>query len=284
MQTYFFQSFKQTILLTSLFLSFLAINIHAQDQTPPENLFFEVACFKAKSPNTMAFFEKWSKPIHEEMIRQGILLDWDFYTVDYPNGSDCDCQYRAVRIFKDIASLDKIKSEKIRNEIVKKIWPGKSIADVREDFRKNVEFKHAEVYKLVDALIPSKTTSKLLVVNFMDVKPMDRKTYLDMELEIFKPLHASSHKANILVDWFVAEREIPYGVNVKTDYITVDKFNSYEDYYSNNFSELFKSTHPTLNFEETMQTMAKKRSLLKAEIWRYVPNISANPLAESTND
>lgn len=275
MKTYFNQAIVKTTFIASFIFLFFVSNTFSQQQNIPDDLFMEIACFKAKGPDAQDFFKNWSKPLHEEMIRQGILADWDFYTVDYPNGSDCDCRFRAVRVFRGIGSLDKIKSEKTRAAIVQKLWANKTLKDLRVEFQKNVEFKHAEVYRVTDALIPTKTTSNMMVVNFMDVKPADRNTYLEMEDEIFKPLHAASNKAGKLVDWFIAERELPYGMNVKTDYITVDKFDNYEDYFSNDFMELFKTVHPTMKGNEVMIKMAEKRKLIKSEIWRLVPEICA---------
>ncbi|MDA9773961.1 hypothetical protein N9B82_03300 [Saprospiraceae bacterium] len=270
------QAIRKTVFIASFIFLFFVSHTFAQEQSIPEDLFMEIACFKAKGPDAQDFFKKWSKPFHEEMIRQGILVGWDFYTVDYPNGSDCDCRFRAVRVFRGIGTLDKIKSTKTREAIVQKIWPNKTLKDLGAEFQKNVELKHSEVYRLVDALIPTKTKSKIMVVNFMDVKPGDREAYLEMEDAIFKPLHSASNKEGKLIDWFIAEREIPYGMKVKTDYITVDKFDNYEDYFSNNFMELFKSVHPTMNAKEAMIKMAEKRKLIKSEIWRIVPEICAD--------
>lgn len=283
MKTYFFQSIRNLTFATSLILMLFTTSSIAQEQSVPDDLFFEIACFKAKGPDAEAFFKNYGKPIHEEMIRQGILVNWEFFTVDYPTGSDCDCRYRAVRVFRGIGSLDKIKSDEIREKIIKKIWPNKSRKDIQAEFSKNVEFKSAEVYRLIDALIPDKTISNLLFVNFMDVKPVDRGDYLKMEDEYFKPLHAAANKSGKLVDWFVAQRVLPYGTNtIETDYITVDKFNNYEDFYALDFDELFKSVHPKVDADTIWKKIAEKRKLAKMEIWRRAHDICAENQVKPT--
>jgi len=275
MQTNFLQTIKRTTLsaILAIVLSMSISSSHGQEL--PEDLYFEIACFKAKTDKARVYFRDWAKPIHDEMIKRGIISDWEFYTVDYPNGSDCDCNYRAVRVFKGLKSLDKIKSRELREEIVMHIWPDKSLADVYAEFSKNVDFKYAEVFHLKDAVVPNKTTSELSIVNFMDVKAGQWDKYLEMEREVFKPVHSKAHKNGAMVDWFVAEREMPYGVNFKTDYITVDKFNSYEEIGLFRLLDLFSTVHPTKDGKKVMAEMATVRKLLKSEIWRYHPEISS---------
>lgn len=269
MQTNVFKTAFLKMFFSTMLLIFSLTSLSAQDNSS-EDLYFEIACFKAKDADAVNYFNYWGKAIHEEMIRQKILIDWKLFRVDYPNGSDCDCNYRAVRIFRGIQSLDKIKSEKIRTEIVGKLWPWKSLKEIRGKFQKSIEFKHAEVYRLNDALIPHATNSELVVVNFMDVKREDRKTYLEMEKDVFKPMHEQSSKEGKLVDWFVAEHVIPFGSNIETDYITVDKFNNYDAFFNASFADLFKKVHPDKDFESTMNKMGEVRKLIKAEIWRSI--------------
>lgn len=283
MQTFFRSSFKKAVLAVSLIILCLVSNLLAQEQNVPEDIFIEIACFKAKKSDAVEYFKTRGKAIHEEMIRQGILTNWEFYTVDYPNGKDCDCNFRAVRVFRGIGQLDKIKSVATRQAIIKKIWPDKNLNDLRREFSESIEFRHAEVYNLNDALIPAPTQSNMMVVNFMDVKPGERANYLKKETEIFKPLHAANNKAGKLVDWVVAERVLPYGTEFKADFITIDKFENYSDFFDFNFMDLFKKIHPQMDGPTTMKEMAETRKLLKSEVWQVVTRTETKPTETTSN-
>jgi len=257
-------------LITALFFLFGFTQLGAQDNVP-DDLYFEVACFKSKKAGSLEYFKTYGKKIHEEMIRQGIINEWKVFTVDFPNGADCDCSMRAVRIFNGIESLDKLKNREVREQIIKNVWPNMTLDDIRAKFSEVILFKNAQVYKLIDAVIPGPTDSDLSVVNFMDVSGPNSAEYERMELEVFKSLHVTGTKNGNMVDWFLAEKVYPYGADAEYDYITVDKFDSYAQMNSMKYADVFTSVHPTMNLAETMTKMNKLRKLRKSEIWRYVP-------------
>ena len=260
---------KMTFIVIAIFL--LSNQILAQDSSMPEDLYFEIACFKAKKPGAINYFKTTGNAINQEMIRTGVIENWSFFKVDFPNGSACECDFRAIRTFRGIEALEKLKDNSIREQIIKTIWPHKSRADISREFNELIDFRYSHVYNMVDALVPKATTSKMMVVNFMDVEPKNRSSYLEMENEIFKPLHAANHKNGGLVDWVVARRSIPYGAEIKTDFITIDKYDSYSKMQNSNFMETFKKVHPDIDGPSTMAKMSTLRSLIKAEVWQHVP-------------
>ena len=266
---------KLTSTLTSrmLLLLFILISgtaiLNAQ-QDIPKDLYMEIACFKYKKAGAVEYFKTTGNKINKELIRMGVIEDWKFFTVDFPNGSNCDCNLRAVRVFKGMSSLDKLRDLEIREKAIKNIWPDKDLDDVRAEFNEYNEFKGSEVFRLLDAVIPGPTDSNLSFVNFFKVKQGAWKEYERMETEVFKPLHVDMQKNGIMVDWFLAEQVFPYGADIPYNYITVDKFDSYEKVNEMSFGKSFDRIHNAMDIKSTMKQMNELRSLHKTEIWRRV--------------
>ena len=268
------------VLMVLLFVS--SFNMTAQDaKETPENIFVEIACFKAKAPGAVGLFRTWGKSFNEELIRQGVLKNWYFYAVDFPNGEDCECNYREVRTFTDMKSLDKLNSEDFTMRVAKKVFPEENIEEMMMQFREKVDFRHSVVYVLEDELIPGGNNnlkfydltpggimgSNMIVVNYMDVKAGMGDEYVKMETEVFKPVHAASQKAGELIDWSVWQRVLPYGSSFDHNYLTVDVWGSYKKMANANMEAAWKEVYPDKSPADVYSKMADTRDLLKAEIW-----------------
>ena len=270
MKTFFKSSSKIILSFILIFALIDSDHLMAQKQEMPEDLYYEIACFKFKKAGAMDFFISKGKKINQEMINRGIIDSWSFYRVDFPNGSDCECNYRAVRVFRGIATLDKLKDRSIRDNIIRNIWPNKTSKDISSEFNELIDFRYSHIFNMRDALVPKPTHSAIMVVNFMDVEAPNRTTYVQMEKEIFKPLHASNLDAGNMVDWVLASRVMPHGSEVEVDFITIDKYDSYDKMNRGDFNSSFKTVHPTLESQSTMNKMGKMRTLTRSEVWQTI--------------
>ena len=273
------------VLLALLFVS--SVQLTAQDaKEAPKNIFIEVACFKSKAPGVSEMFKKYGKAWHEELIRQGVLINWAFFAVDFPNGEDCECNYREVRVFTDMKTMDKLSSPEYGMEVAQKVFPDEDLELLMKSFRDKIDFRHSTVYELKDELIPGPSNSNMIVVNFMDVKPGMGSEYEKMESEVFKPVHSASQKAGHLVDWSLWERVLPYGSSFDHDYLTVDVWGSYENMAKADSGASWKAVYPDKNPADIYKKMAETRDLLKAEIWINVARAEPNkkPDASSSNN
>ena len=270
MKTFLLNLSKNITLLVFVVIQIGIGSAIAQNDEMPKDLYYEIACFKAKNPNAVNYFKTTAHAIHKEMEKQKIIENWSFFKVDFPNGNACECDFRAIRMFRGMEALEKLKDPAVREQIIKNIWPNKTKDDISQEFASNFDFQYSQVFNMIDALIPEATSSKLVVVNFMDVKPENRSTYVEMESEIFKPLHKVNNESGKIVDWVLARRVIPYGAEIKTDYITMDKYESYADMQNSGFMEMFTKVHPTKDGKATMTKMSKMRKLAKSEIWKHI--------------
>ncbi len=273
---------KALFTIIALFLLNASI-VQAQEKKAefPTDIFFEVACFEALQPGTSKMFIELGKPFHEEMIRQGLLVDWSFHRVDYPNGDDCECDYREVRVFKGLAALDKINSDETGMKIAKKLWPDMDMQETMKKFRETAKFKGSRIYHLMDAAAPGPTDGKMAVMNFMDVKPGMSEDYVSMEKTVFKPVHKASLAAGDSRDWILAQSILPYGTDFTTDFITVDVYDSYEQMARANgkMMETVNKVHPGKDVDALWDKMDGIRSLTHAEIMVKVTEAEVDPPA-----
>jgi hypothetical protein len=260
-------SIKSLFTLLAVALLFTsAVQAQEKKQEFPKDLFVEIACFEALKPGAVKMFTEMGKPFHEEMIRMGILVDWSFHRVDYPNGDDCECDYREVRVFRGMAALDKLNSNELGMKIAAKLWPDMDMQATMKDFRETVKFKNSRIYHAMDAAAPNPVDAKMAVMNFMDAKPGKFEDCIAMEMEVFKPVHMVSMKTGKMKDWVIMESVLPYGTDFKTDYITVDIFDSYSDMSSNDMMASFKKAHPGKDPMTVLNKMGDMRDLTHSEI------------------
>ena len=256
-------------------------NLYAQDAK--KNVYLEIACFKSNAPGASKLFTEFAKPFHEELIRQGVLVGWAFYKVDFPNGSDCNCEFREVRAFTDIKSMDILSSDAFTMEVAQKVFPDQNLEELMVMFREKVEFKNSQIYALEDELVPGPSKSHMLVVNFMDVKQGMDSEYEKMEKEVFKPVHEASRKAGKLVDWSMWERVIPYGADFDHDYLTIDVWGSYENMADQDMGAFWKEIHPDMKPGEAFAKMDEIRDLRRAEVWISVVRADAPKTQEASS-
>ena len=118
---------KSNNLLKSLCLVFMGLiftystSALAQDQMP-EKIFVDVGCIKAKSPDLLEFMVEKGTAFNKEAQAQGMLLDWILLEVIYPNGEDCECDYRSVTVFTDMEQLDMLTDPATGFSIANKVF------------------------------------------------------------------------------------------------------------------------------------------------------------------
>ena len=280
------RSLKEKSLFTLMVLIFVtSFNLSAQDDVKeaPENVYVEVLCFKSKAPGATKMFKEWGKAFHEELIRQGVLVNWSFYYVDFPNGEDCECNYREVRAFTDIKSMDKLSSEEFTMGVAAEVFKDQDLEAMMKQFSETVEFRNSQVYVMKDELVPGPSNSHMIVVNYMDVAPGMGDEYVQMEREVFKPVHAENHKNGNLTDWSLWQKILPYGSDSDHDYLTVDVWGSYENMANNNAEKAWKVVHPDKDPAMVYEKMAKTRDLKKAEVWINVARADIDKGADASS-
>ncbi len=241
---------------------------HAQ-QDAEQGPLFMVSCLKAKSMQAEAMLEDVAKPFHEALIKQKKIADWMVYRVAFPNGEDCECDYREVTVVASIEQMNAYLSDEEMMAVGKEVFPDRNMEELMGDMMATFSWGGSEVYGLIDQLLPPNDgpPSKLISVNFMTVAPMNGAAYVEAEQKAWKPLHEARKKAGLLENWLLFGRILPQGTDFDGNYVTVDAWGSMENMMAPVPDGLFEEVHPDKNFGKVMGKTAALRELKRSELW-----------------
>ncbi len=104
-------------------------------------------------------------------------------------------------------------------------------------------------------------------VDYMKASPENISNYLEVEQELWKPIHQLRYEEGIILGWrfysvFVGEPDVPY------NYIAVNFFDDFEkiDYYRLN--DLVREVYPDKDLAEFYDRTRSSREVVRTEIWQ----------------
>lgn len=246
----------------------------AQDQ-PPVFAIVDFMKVKPGSEGKYLDLEKsiW-KPLHQERVNQGKIMGWILYRIRYTG--TCDLyNYATVTVFDNPANLE----DPWAGIDSKKILPGKDI-DIAYDetlksrdlVKSNLIMREAEVYPE-----GGPGPYKYLQVDFMKVKPGNERLYLDVEKNIWKPVHNEFIKAGSRVGWSLWSMQFPSGSGGEYQFATVNYFSDFNKIGMANYTDAFNKAHPGENIDELSAKTASSRDLVRSELWEVVDSVFKTP-------
>jgi hypothetical protein len=133
---------------------------------------------------------------------------------------------------------------------------------------------------LAGALIPTALTqsasqSQYALVSYMKVDPGKEGAYVQMEREVWKPIHQQRVKDGKLQSWLLYAVRFPGGDNREYGFLTVETYKSIQDaegaYDSAAaMTSLLKKVHPNMSVEQLMSQASSSRSLVRSEVIKLV--------------
>ncbi len=253
-----------------LLLSFIVFSYASRAQESVPEIYFEIDCIKVKSDDFMPVMKELGNAYNKQLIKEKTIYDWFLIRVEYPSGSDCECDYRAITVFDNMADLDVLRSRKSSMATASIAFKDQSMDHIFDRVDDAAEFVSSTIYRLRDEIVPGPQRTQLAFVNFMDVPPGGGQNYRKIESEIWKPMHKKNVENGILKDWLMFSKEIPYGSETGADYLTFDLFDSYENTGKMNLPDVFAEVHKGKELGEEYQKTIESRELKKVEVWRLI--------------
>lgn len=121
-----------------------------------------------------------------------------------------------------------------------------------------------------EATKETKHPAAFLVVNEMQVHAGKQSRYLELELSYFKPFHTERVNAGVMNNWQLLRRDFPYGSVYRSDYLTLNGFDSWEDIKKNNPPDIWKKAHGDVDFNLIHDEILGLRDTVNIEIWKRV--------------
>lgn len=245
----------------------------------PTTVYLEIAKLKKANEDFLQVQNQIVKPYSQERIKQGNLLAHALFKVDYPNSDSELYDYISMNIYRDFKDVN-LEDEKYIS-IGKDVFPNGNLQEVRDRYEAAAEFAGSEVFVIMDEAIPgpkggSEVSPRFIKVNHMKVAEGTRSEYLDMETNIFKPLHQNQIKNGEMHDWIVAQRILPYGSDWDNDFLTFDIYNHWEDMIAGNLEADFANIHPEIDGQTIMDKMARTRDLTRSEVWELISYVNTS--------
>ena len=210
--------------------------------------------------------KKWKK-MHEVMIEAGIENGWQLFEVMFA-GQESPFHYVTANHFQDMQQYEKQYPGGIE-ALFNKAYPGEKWEDLSEATGKSRVLTHSEVFRLQDQITSEKET-KYMTVLYFKVKAGEGQKYLDMEKEIYKPLHTESMKTNNRSYWGIYS--IWPRLHNDYQYAAVDGYSG-ENVEGFDAQEVWKKVHPDKDWDATWQEMAATREIAKSVMYRLVDSV-----------
>lgn len=262
------------IALAVVLLSTLIVTPGAKAQDEPPTTYIQVDYMKVAPGSDAEYIDVegsiW-KPIHEARRGAGTLVSWSLYAVRYPSGTNAEYNYVTINIYSDFDQTENAFS----GEIVQQAHPGASDADFGDMMARtgaSRDLVRSELWMAHDVLQPP-SPAKYVTVSHMTVPSGGGGAYLELEREIWKPIHASSIEAGYRSGWGVYSMMFPNGTSEPYNYGTANFFDEYSDIMAEIPEEVWAASHPDYTdemWDEALERTGKVRSVYSSELWQLI--------------
>ena len=223
-------------LLASVLLT-LTLPVSGQDGGPP--LLIVSHCMKSTSPDYVAVEADIWLPMHQERVNNGELNSWALYWVQYGDRSKCD-----YFVIESYLGPDKLTdANPVTGDLFAKVHADKDMSKAMARTDKSRVMAESTLWFAIDGVDIG--PHQYATVNYMQAD--DPKTYVEMELEIFKPVHQAMKDAEQIAGWGLYSLIAPNSGAMPYNFATVDFFNRWGP---SPMGETMQSVHPDMDLEE----------------------------------
>lgn len=239
---------------------------NAQNETP---LFAIIDCMKVKPADEVKYLDLeknvW-KPMHQERVKQGKITGWILYRVLY-TGTNDPYNYVTATFFDNQANLE----DPWSGVDPKKILSGVDVDKAYDETLKSRDLVRSNLIMRQDEEVPvGGSVAKYIEVDYMKVKPGNEGLYIDVEKNIWKPVHREFIKAGTRVGWSLWGQVFPSGSASDYQYVTANLFSDFAKIGAADYNDAFKKAHPGEDIDALSEKTAKSRDLVRSELWEVL--------------
>ena len=264
------QYLKKTMLM-SLVLAFVLGCLPMMGNAQNEPTVFAIVEFMKVKPDNEAKYldiEKnvW-KPLHQERINQGKITGWVLYRILY-TGTDDPYNYATVTLFDKAENLE----DPWSGIEAQKILPKRDVDKDMIETSKSRDLVKSNLITRLDAVYPEGGPGafKYIQVDYMKVKPGNEAAYVDVEKNIWKPIHNEFIKAGSRVGWSLWSQVFPGGSALDHQFVTVNYFPDFQKIGVADYTAAFGKAHAGKNIDEFDSKTANSRDLVRSELWQVL--------------
>ncbi len=224
----------------------------AQDAEPT---YLVIDCMKSTSSQYADIETDIWKPMHQEMVNQGKKVSWGFYWVLYGDRSACDYYTVNTVTASQLNSMDGT-----MRDVFEKVHPGKDFDKMMAETAAAREMGRTELWQMIDVIQPEDFT--YVQVNQMSAD--DESAYVEMEREVYKPVHEAMVEDGTTAGWGLYRLVSPHGSAVGYNFGTADFLHTLG---SVEWDSWLRKVHPDRDPDEIGAQLDDARDFLKGDVW-----------------
>ena len=232
---------------------------------------FVVADFMKVKPQDYSKYidveQKIWKPLHQERIKEGIIVGWYLYAVEF-SGTDDEYNYVVITLYDNAQGLENPWTP----EIPKKVHPDMTNDEImRQTYEYRDHVKSELFFSIATApAIPMDKPAAYMQVNYMKVEPGIEAAYEELESETWMPVHNELIRSGRTTGWGLWSALFPRGAGRPYQYITLNAFSEFSFVFDLDYSESFKKLNPDQDISEVMDKTRKLRTIVRTELWDLI--------------
>lgn len=259
--------------VVALLLAALPMIGSAQNQASP--VFAVVEYMKVKQGDEQKYIDlerDYWKKIHQQRIKNGEIVRWVLYEVRFA-GSNDEYNYVTVALVNDPAKLEN-PFEGINPGTV---LPGENVDRIMQETNESRQLVRRDLITMVSSTSMEGTPApfEYIEVNFMKIKPGNEGAYMDVENNIWKPVHQQLVNDNSRVGWAVWQIIYPAGAGNRYQYVTTNYYSDFSKLGAADMGGSFSKAHPGKDINQLMQKTNDSREHVRTELWREVDSVNA---------
>lgn len=243
--------------------------VFAQEPT----VFAVVEYMKVKQGDEQKYVDlerNYWKKIHQERVKNGEILSWVLYEIRYA-GSNDEYNFVTGTIVTDPAKLE----NPFAGIDPEKVLAGENVDKIMQETSNSRQLVKRNLIRRVSTVNPESGPASFnyIQVDFMKVKPGNDNMYMDVETNVWGPVHQQFVKDGSRVGWSLWQTVFPAGSGLEFQYVTTNFLSDFSQVGAADYNGAFAKVHSGKNIDQLMEKTNNSRELVRSELWRVVDSV-----------
>ncbi len=238
----------------------------AQDQAAP---FLVVDFMKSTSPDYTDIEADIWKPLHQERVASGDLVDWVLWGVRYGDRTTYD--YTTVNVYPNVASTQGSYDDLA--ELFARVHPGVDMDKAMAKTSASRKSVRSELWRGV-LFEGEQKPYRYASIAYMKVPPGGGSDYIEMERKWHAPLRRAAIEKGCQGAWGIYSLWSPSGTHQLYNYAAVNFTDDWENDCS--YDAIMREVHPDADISKIYEKTSAAREMVHGVQWERIDGTTGN--------
>ena len=250
-------SILPTLILSMLIFLGISATCNAQDELPIYTIISLMKVKQGNAGNYINLERTFWKPVHQELVKQGKILGWYLYRIQYTGTGD-EYNYATVTHYRGSEHLDEGYSE-----LFEKVHPNVPTSIIFEQTLQSRDLVSSRLLQWTLQSFPEeqKEPSRYAQVNYQ--KSIPGENYFALRQDHVKPAFDLGVKEGKIEGWGLWFLRFPFGNDMPYNWVSADFYNKFEQIGNYGWLDLLTRANPDAK-------MGASRTMVKSELWELI--------------